>query len=57
MWSTKSIGSFIKKRKEINAICSQRLADQEIGYAAGICQALTIIGFKHGRMKELSEFL
>lgn len=28
-----------------------------LGYAEGIYQALSIIGFKHDRMKELSELL
>lgn len=43
--------------KEVDAKCKLRLADQEIGYAEGINQALAILNFKHNRMKELSELL
>ena len=46
-----------KEGKEIDARCKQRLADQEIGYVEGINQALAVLGFKHDRMKELSELL
>lgn len=35
----------------------RRKADQHIGYAEGINQALAVIGFKHDRMKELSKLL
>ena len=34
-----------------------RKADQHYGYAEGINQVLTVIGFKHDRMKELSGLL
>lgn len=46
-----------KEGKEVDAECKLRVADQEIGYAEGINQALAILGFKHDRMKELSELL
>lgn len=46
-----------KEGKRVDARCSQRLADQEIGYAEGINQALAVLGFKHDRMKVLSELL
>lgn len=35
----------------------QRKADQHIGYADGINQALAVLGFKHERMKELVDLL
>lgn len=35
----------------------QRKADQHYGEAVGISQALSALGFKHDRMKELSELL
>ena len=35
----------------------QRKADQHYGEAVGIEQALAILGFKHDRMKELSDLL
>ena len=34
-----------------------RKADQHHGYAEGIHQALAVLGFKHEKMKELSELL
>lgn len=43
--------------KQVDAECKLRLADQEIGYAEGIRQALVCIGFTHERMKELDELL
>lgn len=46
-----------KEGKEVDAECKLRLADQEIGYAEGINQALATLGFKHDRMKELSNLL
>lgn len=46
-----------KEGKEVEAKCKLRLADQEIGYAEGIYQTLAVIGFKHDKMKELSELL
>ena len=46
-----------KEGKEVDAKCKLRLADQEIGYAEGINQALATLGFKHDRMKELSKLL
>ena len=35
----------------------QRKADQHIGYAEGINQVLSTLGFKHDGMKELSGLL
>ena len=46
-----------KKGKRVDARCSQRLADQEIGYAEGINQAFAVLGFKHDRMKDLFDLL
>lgn len=43
--------------KSVDVECKLRVADQEIGYAEGINQALATLGFKHDRMKELSELL
>lgn len=36
---------------------ARRKSDQHYGEAAGIEMALTMIGFKHDKMKELSELL
>lgn len=47
----------LKEGKQIDAECRLRTADQQIGYADGINQALAILGFKHERMKELSDLL
>ena len=47
----------LKDGKQVDAECKLRLADQEIGYAEGIRQALVCIGFTHERMKELDELL
>lgn len=41
----------------IKAEVEQRKADQHYGEAIGINQVLATIGFKHDRMKELSELL
>lgn len=46
-----------KEGKEIDAECKLRASDQAIGYADGINQALSMLGFKHDRMKELSDLL
>lgn len=46
-----------KEGKSVDAECKLRVADQEIGYAEGINQALVTLGFKHDRMKKLSELL
>ena len=46
-----------KEGKGVDAECKLRMADQEIGYADGINWALTTLGFKHYRMKELSVLL
>ena len=47
----------LKDGKQVDAECKLRLADQEIGYAEGIRQALACIGFTHECMKELDELL
>ena len=47
----------LKEGKNINAECKLRLADQEIGYAEGINQALAVFGFKHDDMKTLGDLL
>lgn len=41
----------------IKAETEQRKADQHYGEAVGIEQALATLGFKHDRMKELSDLL
>lgn len=41
----------------IKAEVEQRKADQHYGYAEGINQVLATLGFKHDRMKELSNLL
>lgn len=41
----------------INAEVEQRKADQHYGYAEGINQVLTVIGFKHDRMTLLGSLL
>lgn len=46
-----------KEGKSVDAECKLRVADQEIGYAEGINQTLVTLGFKHDRMKKLSELL
>ena len=41
----------------IKAEIEQRKADQHYGEAVGINQVLATLGFKHDRMKKLSELL
>lgn len=41
----------------VKAETEQRKADQHYGEAIGINQALATLGFKHDRMKELSNLL
>ena len=41
----------------ISAEIEQRKADQHYGEAVGINQVLATLGFKHDRMKELSNLL
>ena len=45
------------KNDMIKANIELRKADQHMGYAEGVNQVLAVIGFKHDRMKELSELL
>lgn len=47
----------LKEDKNVDAECKLRLADQEIGYAEGIYQALAVLGFKHDDMKTLGDLL
>lgn len=47
----------LKENKNIDAECKLRVADQEIGYAEGIYQALAVLGFKHDDMKILGDLL
>lgn len=42
---------------EVKADIERRKADQHYGEAVGINQALSTLGFKHDRMKELSRLL
>lgn len=42
---------------KIKAKIEQRKADQHYGEVIGINQVLATLGFKHDRMKELSELL
>ena len=53
----KAYERLLKEGKQVDAKCKLRLADQEIGYAEGIMQALVCIGFTHEQMKELNELL
>jgi len=48
---------FSRIGNHIGSEIEQRKADQHYGYAEGINQALVTLGFKHDRMKELSELL
>ena len=45
----------LKEGKAIDAECKLRIADIESGYAEGINQVLSILGFKHDRMDELTK--
>lgn len=47
----------LKDANELEWETYQRKADQHCGEAVGINQALITLGFKHDRMKELSELL
>lgn len=47
----------LKEDKNIDAECKLCLANQEIGYAEGINQALAVLGFKHDDMKTLGDLL
>ena len=46
-----------REGKSVDAECKLRVADQEIGYAEGINQALSTLGFNHDRMKYLLDLL
>lgn len=44
-----------REGKKVDAVCALRNADQLCGYAEGIYQALTVIGYSSESMKELTE--
>lgn len=46
-----------KAGDEVEAEIALRRADQEIGYAEGVNDLLVSLGFKHEKMKTLSELL
>jgi len=48
---------FHRAGDEIKAEIEQRKADNHMGYAEGINQALVELGFKHTKMKELEKLL
>lgn len=47
----------LKEGNRVSAECKLRLADNELGYAEGINQALAELGFAHKDMVKLSELL
>lgn len=47
----------LKEEKKIDAECALRNADQLRGYAEGIYQALTVIGYYSASMEELTEII
>lgn len=49
--------SFFNAGNDVNGEVEQRKADQHYGEAVGINQVLAVLGFKHDKMKELSELL
>ena len=49
--------SFFNAGNDVNGEVEQRKADQHYGEAVGINQVFVTLGFKHDRMKELSELL
>lgn len=53
----KAYERLLKEGNKIDAECKLRVADQEMGYAEGIMQALVCIGFKHDRMTELNSLI
>lgn len=58
--ATQAKEEFDKARLEKDIYDLQMLmesAQNHLGYAEGIYQALAVIGFKHERMKKLSELL
>lgn len=48
---------FLNDGNELEWEVNQRKADRYYGEAVGINQALATLGFKHEKMKELSELL
>ena len=49
--------TLLENYNEVQSQIEQRKADQHYGYAEGINQALSVIGFKHDRMKILGSLL
>ena len=49
--------SFFNTGNDVDGEVEQRKADQHYGEAVGIEHALATLGFKHDRMKELSDLL
>lgn len=47
----------LKDGNELKWECAQRKADQYYGEAVGVNQVLATLGFKHDRMKVLSDLL
>ena len=48
---------YLENGNELEWEVNQRKADQHYGEAVGINQVLAVLGFKHDKMKELSELL
>ena len=46
-----------KEEKKTDAECSLRNADQLLGYAQGIYQALAVLGYQSEKMKALTDLL
>lgn len=46
-----------KEEKQIDAECALRNADQLLGYAQGIYQALAVLGYQSEKMKALTDLL
>lgn len=49
--------NFLKDGNQLEWEVFQRKGDQHYGEAVGIYQALQTLGYKHNRMKELSEMI
>lgn len=48
---------FQKEEKKVDAECALRYADQLLGYAQGIYQALVVIGYNCEKMKTVTDLL
>ena len=53
----KEYEKYSNENNNVEAEVNMRNSDQHYGYAEGIHQALAVLGFKHEKMKELSELL